>query len=113
RMARDRRSDQDLVFRYRASRNIYKTDGSGLFARKGQLAPIATFQKSWETARVRAGVPDCRLHDLRHTYASRLVSGGVPIIHVARLLGHKSIAMTMRYSHLAPLELDRAISVLD
>ena len=113
RMARDRRSDQDLVFRYRASRNIYKNDGSGLFARKGKLAPIATFQKSWETARARAGVPDCRLHDLRHTYASRLVSAGVPIIHVARLLGHKSLAMTMRYTHLAPLELDRAISVLD
>jgi integrase len=101
------------VFVYPAVRTIYRNDGSGIIAREGELAPIASFQKSWEIARSKAGVPDCRLHDLRHTYASRLVRKGVPILHVARLLGHRTIGMTMRYSHLTPVDLDQAVSLLD
>jgi integrase len=112
-LARSRRSERDIVFRYPASRDLYHNNGDGLYARKGQLVPISTMQKTWESARAKAGLSDCRLHDLRHTYASRLVRAGVPIFYVARLLGHKTIGMTMRYSHLAPLDLDRAVSVLD
>jgi integrase len=41
-------------------------------------------------------------HTLRHTYASWAVMAGVPIFIVAKALGHKTIAMTQRYSHLAP-----------
>ncbi len=42
------------------------------------------------------------IHTLRHTFASRLVENGVPIIKVKKLLDHKDINTTMRYSHLAP-----------
>ncbi|MFE3023219.1 tyrosine-type recombinase/integrase [Nocardia tengchongensis] len=42
-----------------------------------------------------------RLHDLRHTYASRLLENGIPIEEVSRLLGHASITTTMRYAHRA------------
>jgi integrase len=112
-LARTRPKGRDLVFRHPATRDIYKNDGTGLYARKGQLVPISALQTTWEKARARAGLPDCRLHDLRHTYASRLVRSGAPIFYVARLLGHKTIGMTMRYSHLAPLDLDRVVSVLD
>ena len=55
----------------------------------------------------------CRLHDCRHTFASRLVMNGVDIVTVKELLGHKTLAMTMRYSHPAPEHKRWAIEVLN
>jgi len=52
-------------------------------------------------------------HDLRHTFASRLVMAGVDLPTVQAFMGHKTIAMTMRYTHLAPGHKRRAIAVLD
>jgi integrase len=59
-----------------------------------------------------AGVKDFTWHDLRHTFASRLVMRGVPIRHVAELLGHSQISTTMRYAHLAPGHLVDAVECL-
>ncbi len=55
-----------------------------------------------ERAAKDAGVKDFHWHDLRHTFASRLVMNGVDIRTVQELLGHKSIVQTMKYAHLAP-----------
>jgi integrase len=52
-------------------------------------------------------------HCLRHTFASRLVMTGVDIRRVQELLGHKTIAMTVRYSHLAPQHTLAAVERLD
>jgi site-specific recombinase XerD len=60
-----------------------------------------------------AGIPDFRYHDLRHTFASRLVMKGNPLRVVQDLLGHKSLAMTLRYSHLAPGFRQAAVNTLD
>jgi integrase len=59
--------------------------------------------RHWFVRAVRkAGLADFTWHDLRHTFASRLVMADVDIRTVAELMGHKNIQMTMRYTHLAP-----------
>jgi len=65
------------------------------------------------TAREKSGIEDLRFHDLRHTFASRLVQGGVPLYNVMHLTGHKSLEMVQRYAHLAPDFQEGAIAVLD
>jgi integrase len=58
------------------------------------------------------GVKVIRYHDLRHTFASCLVSANVPIYTVQKLMRHKTIAMTQRYAHLAPSYLADAIEAI-
>jgi site-specific recombinase XerD len=60
-----------------------------------------------------AGLKDFTWHCLRHTFASRLVMAGVDIRTVQELLGHKTIGMTVRYSHLAPKHTLAAVERLD
>jgi integrase len=61
----------------------------------------------------RAGITNLTFHDLRHTFASHLVMAGVDITTVSKLLGHKDLTMTLRYAHLAPGHLSKAISVVE
>ncbi|SIN99143.1 Site-specific recombinase XerD [Rhodovulum sp. ES.010] len=72
----------------------------------GQYA--TDFQHPWRRIRARAGLPDVRIHDLRHTYASNAVSSGMPIQMVGKLLGHTQLQTTMRYAHLADDAVRRA-----
>jgi integrase len=57
----------------------------------------------------RGTLADLRIHDLRHTFASRLVARGVSLYQVSRLLGHKDVRMTQRYSHLSVEDLRAAV----
>jgi len=63
---------------------------------------IRDFKKGWASLMREAKIDGFRVHDLRHTFASRLVQRGIPLYTVQRLLGHASITMTQRYAHLAP-----------
>ena len=55
----------------------------------------------WSRVRARAGLDDVRLHDLRHSYASRALALGESLPVIAKLLGHAQIQTTARYTHLA------------
>jgi len=82
-----------------------------VFTYKGK--PMANVTNAFETARAKAGLEDVRFHDLRHTFASRLVQRGVPLYEVMQLTGHKSLVMVQRYAHLAPEFQERAIGALN
>jgi integrase len=68
---------------------------------------------SFSGAGRRAGVEDFRFHDLRHTFASRLVMRGASIKAVQELLGHADLSMTMRCSHLSQEHLKDAVNLLN
>ena len=75
--------------------------------------PYEDVKRSFASACRRSGLMDFRFHDLRHTFASHLVMAGIDITTVKELLGHKTLAMTLRYAHLAPSHKVKAVNVLD
>jgi integrase len=99
----------DRALRILASLNP-KTEGA-VFTYGGR--PIKNVKTGFGLARKRAGLSDFRFHDLRHTFASRLVQRGIPIYEVMHLTGHKSVSMVQRYAHLAPDYQDKAIKALN
>ena len=87
------------------------TSSGPVFTYKGKA--IKRVKKSFESARRKAGLNDVHFHGLRHTFASRLVHGGVPLYDVMHPTGHKSLDMVQRYAHLAPDYQEGAIEVLN
>lgn len=74
--------------------------------------PIHDIKTAFAGAVRRAEIPECRFHDLRHTFATRLVLAGVDLPTVKELLGHASITTTMRYAHPAPAHKRAAVNRL-
>jgi integrase len=74
--------------------------------------PFVDIKNGFLSAQRRAGIERCRFHDLRHTFASHLVMNGIDITTVKELLGHKTIAMTMRYAHLSKEHKQKAVETL-
>lgn len=71
------------------------------FANPKTKKPFVQIFWAWDTARKKAGMPDLRIHDLRHSFASFLVNSGRSLYEVQKLLGHTQIKTTQRYAHLA------------
>ena len=73
---------------------------------------FTNIKNSWGLLRNKAEIHDFRFHDLRHTFASKLVMAGVDLYTVKELMGHSTIQMTERYAHLAPEHKAAAVELL-
>lgn len=78
---------------------VRRIDSPYAFPRKDGKKPME-IRKRWEKAVRDAGLKDFRFHDLRHTAASYLAMNGASLLEIAEILGHKTLAMVKRYSHL-------------
>ncbi len=65
------------------------------------LLPFTDIKRSFMEARKLAGLDDVHIHDLRHSYASFLVNAGIDLYQIGSLLGHRNVASTSRYAHVA------------
>lgn len=80
--------------------------GKGYVIRGGHThddpeTPLVNLKDSWSAIRAAAGMPELRPHDLRHSFASVMVSGGAGLPLIGALLGHRDVKTTARYAHLA------------
>ena len=80
--------------------------------KNGKLYPVKV-QRAFKKVMEKAKISSFRFHDLRHTFASYLRQRGIDLHTISKLLGHKDIRMSQRYSHLSVETLRGAISVLN
>jgi len=81
----------------------------------GRVFPISgsSLRQAFDKLVFKTSLEDFRFHDLRHTFATRLIQAGINIYVIKELLGHKTITMTMRYAHHYPESLRHGVEVMD
>lgn len=75
-------------------------DAPWVFRRAGDAKRPIELRKHWFAAIEKAGIENFRFHDLRHTAASYLAMNGATLLEIAAVLGHKTLSMVKRYSHI-------------
>jgi len=91
---------QDVVAIVRQRQLVVPRGTPWLFPGDAIGQPVHNIRRFWRTIQRQADLPDVRIHDLRHTFASLLVSGGASLEIIGRLLGHSQMQTTQRYAHL-------------
>lgn len=101
-----------MAIKRRANWRSENAPGSPWVFARASGKRIGCIRNGFAKACEAAGIHDFRMHDLRHTAASWLVSDGVPLEVVKDLLGHSTIVMTQRYAHLAPHRVREAVNLM-
>lgn len=83
-------------------------DHEYLFINRLTGLPYKDIQKIWQRIRHKAGLPELRIHDLRHQFASFLVNNGNSLFVIGQILGHSTPSVTQRYAHLSTQSLQAA-----
>jgi len=86
-------------------------DSLYLFLGKVSGEPLKEIKTFWKTVLKKSNLENVRIHDLRHTHASHLVSSGLSLSIVGKLLGHTQASTTQRYAHLADEPLRQAAAL--
>ena len=107
---------QEVVTILRQRQMIVPNGNPWLFPGEVVGQPVREIRRFWARVQKDADLPDVRIHDLRHTFASLLVSGGASLEMIGRLLGHSQMQTTQRCAHLmdSPLRagVDTVASIL-
>jgi integrase len=99
----------DQAYKIICELHILNVDNEYIVANPKTGRPYGCIYHAWDKARKAAGLPNVRIHDLRHSFASALVNSGVSLYEVQQLLGHASIKTTQRYAHLDQSRLQRSV----
>jgi len=111
------RAKQYLKLKY-----VFLYDGQSIEMKTGKVRkpkkntpakPVIGIKSSFNSALKRADINDFRFHDLRHTFASQVIMKGGSLKDVQELLGHKTMAMTLRYAHLSQEHKKKAVNRLN
>lgn len=103
-------SDKTLEVLYSLKKLIFQ-QSPYLFPGKVEGAPLQEIKTFWKRVLKEAKLESVRIHDLRHTHASHLVSSGLSLSIVGKLLGHTQASTTHRYAHLADEPLREATEI--
>ncbi len=104
---------------YEKMNALWKSIGNNKFVfqyadpKTGEKRHLKYFRRAFENACKRADIKGLTFHDLRHTFASRLVRSGVDLITVKDLLGHYSVKTTERYTHSNQEQKRKAVELLN
>jgi integrase len=91
---------QDVAAIVRLRQQAVPSGNPWLFPGDTVGQPVREIRRFWAKVQKDAGLADVRIHDLRHTFASLLVSGGASLEMIGKLLGHSQMQTTQRYAHL-------------
>ena len=102
---------EQTVVTLRVLQGLNKNNSPYLFPGKSGDKPLENVRRIWDKIKKEANIEDIHIHDLRHTYASHLVSSGMSLTIVGKLLGHTQASTTQRYAHLADEPLREATAL--
>ena len=114
---RDSKTGPRTVWLSSAARRVFSgllRVGRFVFPAPGDRGPMSTetLYGSWRRLRTEAELPDLRLHDLRHTYASFALRRGETVVTIGRLLGHRDPETTLKYAHFADAMPREAVEIV-